>query len=690
VLKKERTDGLVGGLVVIMQIIGDGYEQAASATTKKDLNGVEKHEDDNIESENVFFGDFSNGEYDKFFSIQNNAVQNSVQFLCDSYNATKTWVEEGQKHLLHFDPVDDELITFGEQSEHYESAPESDVSSFLDRSPQLVNGNRDLESKCDDHRETISKLDLNDEDAGAEETTQVNPPLNGHADEGTGSDETEETGLSTKDDPLVGNNLSKDVHAAENHVEENDETASKNEKIDSEQPQKKSWASLFRSSDETVVEGVPNGLPSIGPVKVEAPAAEVEVPVKEVVEEKSLSLIPMDTDERASKLAEFVSHWYPDYSRTHIQLHGLINRSNWCYINASLQALLAIPTIYHFFKSLKEFLNDNAKVTSTPLTDSMISFFNRFDPIEVIHTPGKRDSEELNYGAAYEPKGVYEVLSVMKSTLSEKGRQEDAEEFLSFLLNGIHDELVALSKLVQPKSKAPELTNGDVHDSESDDEDAWEEVGPKNKVRTTRKAVIEGSLIKHVFGGVICSSVLQTGVKESTTFQPFFTLQLDIQSENIQTLSNAIEFYFMKEKLQGFTCSKTKTEVEASRRISLEELPLMFIFHLKYFVFDRKGGSQKLHKEIEIPVDLEIPRDIISNSKVVALSNMRRYKLHAIVYHHGRHAAGGHYTAAVHHGSPCGWVHFDDNQIKTINMNENKHLEGSVPYLLFYERIQPR
>jgi len=320
----------------------------------------------------------------------------------------------------------------------------------------------------------------------------------------------------------------------------------------------------------------------------------------------------------------------------------------------------------------------------------MISFFNRFEPIEVINTPGKRDNDELNFGAAYEPKGVYEVLSVMKSTLSEKGRQEDAEEFLSFLLNGIHDELVSLSKLVQPKPKAPELTNGDAHFSESDDEDAWEEVGPKNKVRTTRKAVIEGSLIKHVFGGVICSSVLQTGVKESSTFQPFFTLQLDIQSENIQTLSNAIEFYFMKEKLQGFTCSKTKTEVEASRRISLEELPLMFIFHLKYFVFDRKGGSQKLHKEIEIPVDLEIPRDIISNSKVVALSNLRRYKLHAIVYHHGRHAAGGHYTAAVHHGNPCGWVHFDDNQIKAINMNENKHLEGSVPYLLFYERIQPR
>jgi len=43
------------------------------------------------------------------------------------------------------------------------------------------------------------------------------------------------------------------------------------------------------------------------------------------------------------------------------------------------------------------------------------------------------------------------------------------------------------------------------------------------------QAIIEESLIKHVFGGVIRSSVHQKGKKESTTLQPFFTLQLDIQ-----------------------------------------------------------------------------------------------------------------------------------------------------------------
>jgi len=678
-----------------MQIIVDGYENVACSPNAKDLEIPklqQKQEDVNSESECVFFGDFSNLDYDHFFSIKNNAIQNSVQFLCDSYNATKTWVEEGQKHLLNLEVVEpDELLSFHEP-ESYESASESDLSSYVDNSPQLRNGGHVtngivVEKAVQDPIEwenigqDFSKLDLLNFDV-RNDVKFTNGPIDDaemeNGDMGGVSDGAE-------DEKRMSPKYSDEPAGRDGTEIKHEKTMEKTKTED--HSDKKSWASLFKSPDAEI-EDAAHGFVAAQPVIIESATTHVEALTKESNEEKGLLLISMDTDGRATKLAEFVSHWYPDYSRSHIQLHGLINRANWCYINASLQALIAIPAIYHFFKNLKEFLNERAKETSTPLTDSMISFFDRFEPIE-IHSTGKRDNEELNYGGAFEPKGVYEVLSVMKSSLSEKGRQEDAEEFLSFLLNGVHDELVGLSKLVQPKAKGSELTNGDVHESESD-EDSWEEVGPKNKVRTTRKAVIEGSLIKHMFGGVICSSVLQTGAKESSTFQPFFTLQLDIQSENIQTLHDAIEFYFMKEKLQGFTCSKTKTEVEASRRVSLEELPLMFIFHLKYFVFDRKGGSQKLHKEIEIPIDLEIPRDILSNSKVVSLSNLRRYKLHAIVYHHGRHAAGGHYTAAVHHGNPFGWVHFDDNQIKTINMNENKHLDGSVPYLLFYERIQPR
>ena len=67
------------------------------------------------------------------------------------------------------------------------------------------------------------------------------------------------------------------------------------------------------------------------------------------------------------QIAQFV----PNFNRHHLQLRGLVNRGNWCYINTTLQALLGISAITHFYKSLRSFLNTKAKSTSTPLTDSM-------------------------------------------------------------------------------------------------------------------------------------------------------------------------------------------------------------------------------------------------------------------------------------------------------------------------------
>ena len=77
-----------------------------------------------------------------------------------------------------------------------------------------------------------------------------------------------------------------------------------------------------------------------------------------------------------------------------------------------------------------------------------------------------------------------------------KGRQEDAEEFLSFLLNGIHEELVTLFKLHAKFHSLPNGTSEGEHqhnshtsEGESDDE-SWEHVGRKNKSSTLRKVCV--------------------------------------------------------------------------------------------------------------------------------------------------------------------------------------------------------
>lgn len=576
-------------------------------------------------AEVVFFGDFESAECEQFFI--NNGVQNvGVEFLCDTYNATKTWVEEGCKHSFALEPIDDEVTT---------SITENNASKYETKQPH----------KDDSGVTEIGNCSQND---------------------------------------TVNNHLQASV--ADLKIEETAFVAEKH-------PKPSSWASLFKGSDTSGRNQTGKGNESCVIISEQMDARRSKATIMTPTLHNDLSLIAMENDERAHRLAGLIKTLSLNYNRHHLQLRGLINRSNWCYINTTLQALLGIAPISHFYKSLKQFLNKKAKCTSTPLTDSMIAFFNEFEPINPKISL-KKQTDDLRAGAAFEPTCVYDVLPVMKTSLSEKGRQQDAEEFLSFLLNGMHDELIALHKITHPNDGV--LVNGDSsladHVEDKEDDESWEHVGPKNKSSTMRKAVIEESLIKHMFGGVIRSSVHQTGMKESATLQPFFTLQLDIQSEQIWTLVDAIQCYFTKENLQGFNCSKTNTEVEASRRSSLEELPLIMIFHLKYFVYDLKGGCQKIYKALDIPVDLEIPKEVLSPSQKSKLgAGMRNYKLYAVIYHHGKYAAGGHYTAAVHHGNPFGWVHFDDNLLKTTSVNQVlKHQQGSVPYLLFYERVQAR
>lgn len=49
-------------------------------------------------------------------------------------------------------------------------------------------------------------------------------------------------------------------------------------------------------------------------------------------------------------------------------------------------------------------------------------------------------------------------------------------------------------------------------------------------------------------------------------------------------------------------------QVEISRRLTLEKLPPVLVLHLKRFVYEKTGGCQKLIKNIEYTVDLEISK----------------------------------------------------------------------------------
>ncbi len=149
---------------------------------------------------------------------------------------------------------------------------------------------------------------------------------------------------------------------------------------------------------------------------------------------------------------------------------GLTNRSNWCFVNAVLQALLACPTLYNLLKNLSyEMVNNiehNNSNSTTPMLDAMVDLVNDFRPLKIFgrHPLQKKDRlssrQEILSDTAVEPNNVYNVLLKSRQWREEsvngdgncsgvggEGRQQDAEEFLSHLLNVLDEEMRSLIML---------------------------------------------------------------------------------------------------------------------------------------------------------------------------------------------------------------------------------------------------
>lgn len=463
----------------------------------------------------------------------------------------------------------------------------------------------------------------------------------------------------------------------------------------------KSWASLFHNSKP--LPGGPQAFVEVkNVVEVVAPSSPTAPEQQEKVEEVKETPVHVSEDPMAPKLAELIENVKLIHKPVSLQPRGLINKGNWCYINATLQALIACPPMYHLMKSIPLHNESQRPCTSTPMIDNFVRLVNEFNNMPVPSKPkqqaGDKVGKDIRPGTPFEPTYIYRLLTLIKSSLSEKGRQEDAEEYLGFTLNGLHEEMLSLKKLISPQENEDSAPNGpaiqpveeedDIDKEEEGSEDEWEQVGPRNKTSITRQADFIRTPITDIFGGHIRSVVYQQNSKESATLQPFFTLQLDIQSEKIRTVQEALETLVARESVQGYT-SKTKQEIEISRRVTLEELPPVLVLHLKRFVFEKTGGCQKLSKIIDYPVDLEISKDLLSSgvrSKI--LKGQRTYRLFAVVYHHGNSATGGHYTTDVFHIGLNGWLRIDDQAVKVINQYQVvKQTAERTAYLLYYRRV---
>ncbi|XP_075733887.1 ubiquitin carboxyl-terminal hydrolase 10-B isoform X3 [Rhipicephalus microplus] len=391
------------------------------------------------------------------------------------------------------------------------------------------------------------------------------------------------------------------------------------------------------------------------------------------------SSVPESVDVR---LGRALHKFTVDHSPPLIQPRGLENGKNWCYINANLQALLACPAFFNLLNNLP-LVPGLPGSNATPFMECLIYFLQTY-AVPMVRENGKKG--EMVVAKAYDPARFRNLLMKIKPDCK-KGKQEDAEEFLSFMLNGLHDEMVLLMRSVSNGLNGQ--CNGEaqppVEYVDDDDEGAWKTVIHRNRHQVTRSAEYLPSPLMDIFGGEMRSSVTADG-ETSASLQPFFTLQLDIQ-DGFKSVDDALLHLAAEEKVQNYHSSKSNKEVDALRRTTLEKLPLVLILHLKRFVYDKHGGCKKLMNSIHIPHQLQLDRKLVPSSE--RWSNKQRcYILFAVLSHSGERTDKGHYVTDAFHPAGRRWFRCDDDNVSPIAQGDLLRFENSslVPYLLFYRR----
>lgn len=406
--------------------------------------------------------------------------------------------------------------------------------------------------------------------------------------------------------------------------------------------------------------------------------------------------LPDQLDENTLKLGEFLNTYQIENNSISIQPRGLINRSNYCYINAILQALVACPPFYHLMRAIRSLPAARNSKHPKPFIDAMTALVAEFSSLpvrsKVQRDKTKKDeTPDITTDTPLEPVVIHKILNLLRSDIFQvEGRQEDAEEFLGCVLNRLNDEMLELMKLSKNESEvngSSETSSAEESgDGHGDDQDDWKVIrGNRNKGTITRTTDFGRSPMSDIFGGKLRSRVHREGDHPTDNIQPFFTLQLDI--EKAASVKDALDLLVGKDQLEGMTCSKTKQEIQAWQQVTLEELPIVMILHLKCFDY-KMDGCTKILKTLEFPIELKIDSKLMSSKGKTYTAKQKQYKLFAVVYHDGKEASKGHYITDVFHAGYGTWIRYDDSTVRAVPEFNVLHPKAPrVPYLLYYRRL---
>ncbi|XP_016969554.2 ubiquitin carboxyl-terminal hydrolase 36 isoform X1 [Drosophila rhopaloa] len=306
---------------------------------------------------------------------------------------------------------------------------------------------------------------------------------------------------------------------------------------------------------------------------------------------------------------------------------GMINVGNTCYLNSTLQALLHIPALANWLVSEQAHL-DNCNVAES-------------GGCCIVCAMAKTLLATQSNQSAVRPFLVYSKLKQICKHMV-VGRQEDAHEFLRFLVEAMERAFLMRFR----------------------------------NYKELDQLVKETTPLGQIFGGYLRSEVRCLSCSHvSITFQHFQDLLLDIRKAD--SLEEAFDGHFSRERLEdmGYKCEGCKKKVSATKQFSLERAPITLCIQLKRFSMI----GNKLTKQISFKPRIDLSK--YAARSPAAQAQPLTYRLVSMVTHLGVSQHCGHYTAigSTESGS---YYNFDDSYVRPISMQS---VCNTNAYIMFYE-----